>query len=38
MAEKQKVVWGVGGALLVLLLVAVFTGGGMGGVGTVLSS
>ena len=36
MMTNQKVLWGLGGTLLVLVLVAVFSGGGMGGVGTMM--
>ena len=36
MMTNQKVLWGLGGTLLVVVLVAVFSGGGMGGVGTMM--
>jgi uncharacterized membrane protein len=36
MGTNRNVIWGIGGALLALLLVAVFSGGGMGGIGTMM--
>ena len=36
MGTNRNVFWGVGGALLVLLVVAIFSGGGMGGIGTMI--